>query len=130
MRYESSFENASTKICAQRKNQRIDWTPEIHTRFVYATKKLGSKASPKKILALMNVDGLNRYHVASHFQRYRKALKDKNISFEKSIVINIEEMQNACDVNRVNVSHLFEFTTCGNKTSDTIVPFCGFCDVL
>lgn len=128
MRLESRAVSSCYKISAKRKNQRIDWTPDVHERFVYAIKKLGNGASPVKILSIMNVDGLNRYHVASHFQRYKKSLKEKNALFEKHINVHMDKIDNAYDV---NISHVFEFTICNNiKTCEQgIVPFSGFCDV-
>lgn len=47
----------------------VDWTPELHRRFVQAVEQLGvEQAIPSKILQLMKVDGLTRHNVASHLQ--------------------------------------------------------------
>ena len=40
-----------------------------------------AEASPKPILALMQVPGLTRENVHSHLQRYRKEMKGKGIPF-------------------------------------------------
>ncbi|XP_014506799.1 two-component response regulator ARR14-like [Vigna radiata var. radiata] len=57
---------------------RIVWTPELHTKFLDAVKRLGPEnAVPKKILEAMNMPNLKRGHVASHLQKYRKFLKEE-----------------------------------------------------
>ncbi|KAF8379123.1 hypothetical protein HHK36_028552 [Tetracentron sinense] len=59
---------------ASRKKIKVDWTPELHKRFVQAVEKLGvDQAIPSRILELMKVEGLSltRHNVASHLQKYR-----------------------------------------------------------
>ncbi|XVF48453.1 hypothetical protein PTKIN_Ptkin03bG0191100 [Pterospermum kingtungense] len=64
-------EDASTQ-----KKPRVVWSVELHRKFVGAVNQLGlDKAVPKKILDLMNVEGLTRENVASHLQKYRLYLK-------------------------------------------------------
>ncbi|XP_043716765.1 two-component response regulator-like APRR2 isoform X2 [Telopea speciosissima] len=62
-------------FCGTRVNKRkikIDWTPELHKRFVQAVEQLGvDQAIPSRILELMKMDGLTRHNVASHLQKYR-----------------------------------------------------------
>ncbi|EFJ40943.1 ARR-B family transcription factor, partial [Volvox carteri f. nagariensis] len=51
------------------KKARVVWSVEMHQQFVNAVNQLGiDKAVPKKILEIMNVDGLTRENVASHLQ--------------------------------------------------------------
>ncbi|XP_020109254.1 uncharacterized protein LOC109724741 isoform X2 [Ananas comosus] len=52
---------------------RIRWTEELHRCFVNAVDRLGGedKATPKRILQLMGVKGVNISHVKSHLQMYR-----------------------------------------------------------
>jgi len=58
------------------KKARVVWTSEMHQQFVNAVNSLGvDKAVPKRILELMNVEGLTRENVASHLQKYRIYLK-------------------------------------------------------
>mmetsp|Transcript_24530 Transcript_24530/g.68262 ORF Transcript_24530/g.68262 Transcript_24530/m.68262 type:complete len:405 (-) Transcript_24530:340-1554(-) len=58
------------------KKQRVIWSPEMHQQFVNAVNQLGiDKAVPKRILDLMNIEGLTRENVASHLQKYRLYLK-------------------------------------------------------
>ncbi|KAK4257521.1 hypothetical protein QN277_007098 [Acacia crassicarpa] len=58
------------------KRPRVVWSVELHRKFVAAVDQLGlEKAVPKKILDLMNVEGLTRENVASHLQKYRIYLK-------------------------------------------------------
>uniref|UniRef100_A0A3Q7H2H2 Two-component response regulator n=1 Tax=Solanum lycopersicum TaxID=4081 RepID=A0A3Q7H2H2_SOLLC len=63
------------------KRARVVWSIELHRKFVAAVGQLGiEKAVPKRILDLMNVDGLTRENVASHLQaiKYRLYLKRIN----------------------------------------------------
>ncbi|KAK3134216.1 hypothetical protein QOZ80_6AG0546440 [Eleusine coracana subsp. coracana] len=64
-------ENASTP-----KRQRIQWSGELHRKFVKVINQIGiDRVVPKKILEMMNVEGLTREHVASHLQKYRIYMK-------------------------------------------------------
>nr|QSD99641.1 MYB family transcription factor [Melilotus albus] len=57
---------------ANRKKMKVDWTAELHKKFVKAVEQLGiDQAIPSRILELMKVDGLTRHNVASHLQKYR-----------------------------------------------------------
>lgn len=47
----------------------VDWTPELHKKFVHAVEQLGvDQAIPSRILELMKTEGLTRHNVASHLQ--------------------------------------------------------------
>lgn len=47
----------------------MDWTPELHRRFVQAVEQLGiDKAVPSRILEIMGMDSLTRHNIASHLQ--------------------------------------------------------------
>ncbi|XP_059298267.1 myb family transcription factor MPH1 [Lycium ferocissimum] len=52
---------------------RLRWTPDLHRRFVHAVERLGGhdRATPKLVLQLMDIKGLNIAHVKSHLQMYR-----------------------------------------------------------
>ncbi|GAB4832719.1 hypothetical protein Ancab_006737 [Ancistrocladus abbreviatus] len=68
--------NGDNEDPATQKKQRVVWSKELHGKFVDAFSQLGpEKAFPKKILDLMNVEGLTRENVASHLQKYRLFLK-------------------------------------------------------
>jgi len=68
---EHDIEDPSTS-----KKPRVVWSVELHQQFVNAVNTLGiDKAVPKRILELMNVQGLTRENVASHLQKYRLYLK-------------------------------------------------------
>ncbi|KAJ4950947.1 hypothetical protein NE237_027779 [Protea cynaroides] len=79
---DARVENGSSKktsilpsFCGNRVNKKktkVDWTPELHKRFVQAVEQLGvDQAIPSRILDLMKVEGLTRHNVASHLQKYR-----------------------------------------------------------
>eukprot|EP01018_Ginkgo_biloba_P021682 Gb_00604 [translate_table: standard] len=58
------------------KKPRVVWSVELHQQFVSAVNQLGiDKAVPKRILEMMNVQGLTRENVASHLQKYRLYLR-------------------------------------------------------
>ncbi|XP_041991605.1 probable transcription factor GLK1 [Salvia splendens] len=68
------------KSISQSKNGKrkvkVDWTPELHRRFVQAVEQLGvDKAVPSRILELMGIDCLTRHNIASHLQKYRSHRK-------------------------------------------------------
>ncbi|KAL5071576.1 hypothetical protein RYX36_022463 [Vicia faba] len=51
-----------------KKARRVVWSHDLHAKFVEAVNTLGVT---RKIVALMNVDGITTSHVASHLQKYR-----------------------------------------------------------
>ncbi|GAV74071.1 Myb_DNA-binding domain-containing protein [Cephalotus follicularis] len=52
-----------------KRKMKVDWTPELHRRFVQAVEQLGvDKAVPSRILELMGIDCLTRHNIASHLQ--------------------------------------------------------------
>lgn len=60
----------TTKAC--KRKLKVDWTPELHKKFVQAVEQLGlDQAIPSRILELMKIEGLTRHNVASHLQKYR-----------------------------------------------------------
>ncbi|XP_024015263.1 putative two-component response regulator-like APRR4 [Eutrema salsugineum] len=51
------------------KKRRVVWDDELHKKFIKAVEYLGTgKAVPKRILEMMNVNGITRENVASHLQ--------------------------------------------------------------
>ncbi|XP_022639540.1 two-component response regulator ARR12 isoform X1 [Vigna radiata var. radiata] len=64
---------------SNQKKSRLVWDTELHNKFLAAINQLEiDKAFPKKILDLMNIDGLSRENVASHLQKFRLGLKKPN----------------------------------------------------
>jgi SHAQKYF class myb-like DNA-binding protein len=60
----------------------VDWTPELHRKFVQAVEKLGvDQAIPSRILEVMKVEGLTRHNVASHLQVRSGLTLTKFVSF-------------------------------------------------
>ncbi|KAK3032355.1 hypothetical protein RJ639_035406, partial [Escallonia herrerae] len=73
---EEEEEGSESEDPATQKKPRVVWSIELHRKFVAAVNQLGiEKAVPKRILDLMNVEGLTRENVASHLQKYRLYLK-------------------------------------------------------
>ncbi|XP_078431496.1 putative transcription factor GLK1 [Wolffia australiana] len=59
-----------------KRKMKVDWTPDLHRRFVQAVEQLGvDKAVPSRILELMGIDYLTRHNIASHLQKYRSHRK-------------------------------------------------------
>ncbi|KAB2626964.1 hypothetical protein D8674_020582 [Pyrus ussuriensis x Pyrus communis] len=73
-RKRSSEGGKSTYIST--KKHKVEWTSELQDRFLEAINYIGlDKAVPKRILEVMNVEGLTRENVASHLQKYRMFLR-------------------------------------------------------
>ncbi|KAL9231214.1 hypothetical protein vseg_006469 [Gypsophila vaccaria] len=71
MNKESTPKN-SCRPKSNRKKMKVDWTPDLHKKFVQAVEQLGvDQAIPSRILELMKVEGLTRHNIASHLQKYR-----------------------------------------------------------
>ncbi|XP_021285514.1 disease resistance protein At4g27190-like [Herrania umbratica] len=69
-------ENSDNPSARTLKQPRSVWTVELHRRFVDVVDHLGiQNAVPKRIMQLMNVEGLTRENVASHLQKYRLYLR-------------------------------------------------------
>ncbi|KAL5989484.1 glucokinase [Asimina triloba] len=67
---------AQAKGSQGKRKVKVDWTPELHRRFVQAVEQLGvDKAVPSRILELMGIDCLTRHNIASHLQKYRSHRK-------------------------------------------------------
>ncbi|KAM3344341.1 putative Myb family transcription factor [Capsicum galapagoense] len=70
---ESREKKISVRSYVRSKMARLRWTPDLHRRFVHAVERLGGhdRATPKLVLRLMDIKGLNIAHVKSHLQMYR-----------------------------------------------------------
>ncbi|XP_059663200.1 transcription activator GLK1-like [Cornus florida] len=68
--------SGQSKNAQGKRKVKVDWTPELHRRFVQAVEQLGvDKAVPSRILELMGIDCLTRHNIASHLQKYRSHRK-------------------------------------------------------
>ncbi|MCD7451925.1 Two-component response [Datura stramonium] len=65
----ASSPHSSSGTKTNKKKMKVDWTPELHKKFVQAVEQLGiDQAIPSRILELMKVEGLTRHNIASHLQ--------------------------------------------------------------
>jgi len=69
------------------RRMRIKWTPPLHDKFVKAAAAHGGpwKATPSKIIAEMDIPGLNLCHIKSHLQKYRLNLKASGVQEHQSL---------------------------------------------
>ncbi|CAK9168612.1 unnamed protein product [Ilex paraguariensis] len=68
--------STQSKNSQGKRKVKVDWTPELHRRFVQAVEQLGvDKAVPSRILEVMGIDCLTRHNIASHLQKYRSHRK-------------------------------------------------------
>lgn len=75
-RKSNDSENEGKDVKCSKKKFKVDWTADLHRRFVQAVEYLGvEQAIPSRILEVMKVDGLTRHNVASHLQKYRSQKK-------------------------------------------------------
>ncbi|KAM5569853.1 hypothetical protein ABKV19_017057 [Rosa sericea] len=60
---------------------RFRWTPHLHRCFVHAVDILGGedRATPKKILRIMNFEGLTMNHVKSHLQKQQQLQEQRRM---------------------------------------------------
>lgn len=73
---EEAKRKKSSKNHQGKRKVKVDWTPELHRRFVQAVEQLGvDKAVPSRILELMEIHCLTRHNIASHLQKYRSHRK-------------------------------------------------------
>ncbi|CAM8890980.1 hypothetical protein QQ045_025433 [Rhodiola kirilowii] len=71
-----SSKRSSKEGLQGKRKVKVDWTPELHRRFVQAVEQLGvDKAVPSRILEIMGIDCLTRHNIASHLQKYRSHRK-------------------------------------------------------
>eukprot|EP00792_Barthelona_sp_PAP020_P005865 TRINITY_DN2832_c1_g1_i1.p1 TRINITY_DN2832_c1_g1~~TRINITY_DN2832_c1_g1_i1.p1 ORF type:complete len:356 (+),score=90.72 TRINITY_DN2832_c1_g1_i1:35-1069(+) len=83
-----SLENVLKNNNNAMSKKRLNWTPELHAKFVAAVKELGIKSAvPRTILKHMGETGnLSRENIASHLQKYRLlARKQRGIKNEVSL---------------------------------------------
>ncbi|KAG7983687.1 hypothetical protein I3843_04G119000 [Carya illinoinensis] len=84
-----------SKIYQGKRKVKVNWTPELHRRFVQSVEQLGvDKAVPSRILELMGTERLNRHNIASHLQKYR--------SHRKHMVAREAEATNWCKIREMN----------------------------
>ncbi|KAJ8533095.1 hypothetical protein K7X08_015984 [Anisodus acutangulus] len=111
---DSTVEESEKKPCVRpyvrSKMPRLRWTPDLHLRFVNAVERLGGqdRATPKLVLKMMNIKGLNIAHIKSHLQMYRsKKMDDQGQGIEHHHNLFME----GGDPNIFNLSKFHVFPT-------------------
>lgn len=95
---------------SSQKKPRVVWSIDLHRKFVAAVNQLGiEKAVPKRILDLMNVEGLTRENVASHLQKYRLYLK--RISMQQANMVATFGGKDASYIRMGSIEGIGDFRT-------------------
>jgi len=86
------------------KRERLKWQQPLHDKFADAVQSLGGvdKAVPKKILELMGDPEISREQVASHLQKFRKAMKKNEELETRNKMTTINKNNN----NNNNIRHV------------------------
>lgn len=76
----SAVRSKENSIFSERR-PRMVWSPELHSQFVRAVNAIGiDEATPSRIMRWMDVEGLTRDQVSSHFQKFRLNLRKQAIA--------------------------------------------------
>ncbi|XP_074366790.1 uncharacterized protein LOC141707495 [Apium graveolens] len=102
---ENENKSLSVRPYVRSKTPRLRWTHDLHLRFVQAVQRLGGqeRATPKLVLQLMNVKGLNIAHVKSHLQMFRSKKIDHDPS---QVIADNRNLENFGDRDIYNLSQL------------------------
>ncbi|GMP51318.1 hypothetical protein CsSME_00017593 [Camellia sinensis var. sinensis] len=101
---EESEKKLPVRPYVRSKMPRLRWTPDLHHRFVHAVERLGGqdRATPKLVLQLMNIKGLNIAHVKSHLQMFRS----KKVDDPSQVLADHRHLVDGGDRNIYNLSQL------------------------
>ncbi|CAK9183118.1 unnamed protein product [Ilex paraguariensis] len=101
---EENEKKPSVRPYVRSKMPRLRWTPDLHIRFIHAVERLGGqdRATPKLVLQLMSIKGLNISHVKSHLQMYRS----KKIDDSGKVITDHRHVMEGGDQNIYNLSQL------------------------
>ncbi|CAK8571657.1 unnamed protein product [Lathyrus sativus] len=99
------------------KKPRVVWTPHLHSKFLDAVHVLGlDEVVPRKIIALMNVEGITKQHVASHLQKYRLSQKKAIDRVPSKIIVEPTQSQTYFNI------HPQSYNFPVNQTSSLLLP--------
>ncbi|KAJ7950022.1 MYB-like transcription factor family protein [Quillaja saponaria] len=109
------------------KSPRLQWTPDLHLRFVHAVQRLGGedRATPKLVLQLMDIKGLSLAHVKSHLQMYRsKKMDDPNRVLADHSLLTIIQAYNQSQGSSFRYSRMSERIFGSNN----VTKWTNYCD--
>uniref|UniRef100_A0A1D1YPH3 Myb family transcription factor APL n=1 Tax=Anthurium amnicola TaxID=1678845 RepID=A0A1D1YPH3_9ARAE len=90
---------------------RLKWTRQLHEHFVEAVSRLGGaeKVTPKSVKRMMGIPGLTLYHLKSHLQKYRLAVRrnpEASCNYETDANCRTQESHSAhVDMDRSQVKN-------------------------
>ncbi|XP_016503329.2 uncharacterized protein LOC107821409 [Nicotiana tabacum] len=114
---EESEKKPSVRPYVRSKMPRLRWTPDLHLRFIHAVERLGGqdRATPKLVLQMMNIKGLNIAHVKSHLQMYRS----KKMDDQSQGIAHHSLFMEGGDPNIYNLNQLPMFPTFHQRLNST-----------
>lgn len=124
---ETSEQDDSKDDSKTEKKARVQWSDEMHRKFLEAIAQLGlERAFPKKIVEFMNIPGLTREHVASHLQKHRMNLRKAQETLADSFYgrTSINDVKYPCFPSSHSQPVSFDFQQGSRETLSVPASYC------